>query len=133
MKRKWRNIAILAFLAIQFALPISYYLTRDRFDERFAWRMFSPIRMVRCQVSFFAAVNDSPQQQLSINTELSQPWSNWMRRGHTKIVRAFADYYCTKQDSADQKIELFVDLTCRLPDKTIHQPISRYEDLCRKY
>ncbi|MBW2464764.1 MAG: hypothetical protein JRH11_24155, partial [Deltaproteobacteria bacterium] len=44
MGRK-KNTLIVAFLAFQLLLPLRYYMGSDEFDERFAWRMFSPIRM----------------------------------------------------------------------------------------
>lgn len=133
MTRHWRHLAIVVFLAAQFALPIGYYLRHDVYDERFAWRMFSPTRMVKCQVAFFESTDDSKQEQLSLSAEVSQPWSGWMRRGHTKIVRAFASYYCKKREAPDARHQLFVDLRCALPDMTVDQPISRHEDLCTQW
>ena len=41
-KSRLANIFIVAVIASQIWLPLSYYLGDDPFDERFAWRMFSP-------------------------------------------------------------------------------------------
>ena len=39
---------IALFLVVQMAVPASYYLRKDRHDERFSWRMFSTMRMAKC-------------------------------------------------------------------------------------
>ena len=42
----WRGRFIAVFIATQLVLPLRYYVLRDdEHDERFAWRMFSPMRM----------------------------------------------------------------------------------------
>jgi hypothetical protein len=51
LARTGRGRFIIAFLAVQLLLPLHYYLVRhDPHDERFAWRMFSPMRMADCAV-----------------------------------------------------------------------------------
>ena len=53
----WRGRFILVFVLSQLLLPLHYYVgRRDPHDERFAWRMFSPMRMTgssegRCYIS----------------------------------------------------------------------------------
>jgi hypothetical protein len=40
------------FVVSQPLLPLHYCMAnRDDHDERFAWRMFSPMRMTRCEVN----------------------------------------------------------------------------------
>ncbi len=114
-----RSVLVLAFLGLQLGLPLSYYLGHDRYDERFAWRMFSPQRMVRCQVS----VRDSGT--VSVSSEVAAPWVSWMRRGHLRVVYAYAERRCAEQGGP-----LFIDLRCRLPDGTIDQLLDPDEDLC---
>ena len=56
--RALRRAFILGFLALQLIAPASYYLWRDNpMDERFAWRMFSPIRLIKCDVTLYDATH----------------------------------------------------------------------------
>jgi len=57
----WQGRFIAVFVIAQLLLPLHYYLARkDPHDERFAWRMFSPMRMARCvpSVAIDIAVGD---------------------------------------------------------------------------
>jgi len=59
MGQRRSAIAIVVFVwfCLQVCIPLSYYLHRiqvDKFDEAYAWRMFSDIAMVRTSVSWYA-------------------------------------------------------------------------------
>ncbi len=124
-----RHGLILVFLAVQLVVPLRYYTCGHRYDERFAWRMFSPIRMVRCQVEFTDEREAKPQP-IRLSAEVSQPWAGWMKRGHTRVVRAFGRRWCATHAAIDGQLRLTVAFTCRLPDGHIDTPISPSENLC---
>lgn len=115
----WRDAAILLFLAVQLGLPLSYYASSDRYDERFAWRMFSSQRMVRCSVAF------RDPNPVALGGEIAAPWVTWMKRGHRRVVLAFADQRCAEGG------ELYVDMVCVLPDGRVDHPLAPDQDLCR--
>lgn len=54
-RQKGTLVLIVVFLVAQSYFPVRYYLGfTNRYDERFCWRMFSPIRQLQsCKVNFF--------------------------------------------------------------------------------
>ncbi len=130
-RRKLRHVLILLFLTVQFALPLRYYLGDDRYDERFAWRMFSPIRMVKCQVAFVGQTSaTSPREQVPMGRVVPQPWLHWMQRGHAHVTRAIGAHWCDEHRASGARPSLSVTMQCRLPGGEIDRPIPAEEDLC---
>ncbi|HEY5925530.1 MAG TPA: hypothetical protein VIV11_27785 [Kofleriaceae bacterium] len=101
----WRGRFILAFLAVQLVLPLHYYLLRhDPHDERFAWRMFSPMRMSRCSARF--SVDKQPVQ---LGTQFHEAWIEVANRGRYVVLEGMAEKLCT--DNPGKPVELSVDCT----------------------
>lgn len=115
-----KNVAIVAFLALQIGLPLSYYLSDTPYDERFAWRMFSPIRLIKCDVTLFDATGGG-KRPLRDLAEMHVVWRNLMERGRLPVVDAFARQWCA--EAPDRA--LTVDLTCGPPD-------GRLVGICRR-
>ncbi|MBZ0237544.1 MAG: hypothetical protein K8M05_34820 [Deltaproteobacteria bacterium] len=90
--RRWPNGFIVAFVALQLLLPLHYYLVRlDAHDERFAWRMFSPTRMVQCQVDFTV-----DGQAIAAGREFHTAWGEIAVRGRRVVVEAMGAHLCRK-------------------------------------
>lgn len=90
--RRWPNGFIVAFVGIQLLLPLTYYLARlDTHDERWAWRMFSPTRMVSCDVSFTVDGQPVPLQR-----EFHQAWMEVAQRGRRVVVEEMGARLCRK-------------------------------------
>jgi hypothetical protein len=105
LTRSWRGRFILAFLAIQLLLPLHYYVLRhDPHDERFAWRMFSPMRMTQCSVRF--AVDKQPVQ---LGTKFHEAWIEIAKRGRYAVLEQMAEKLCS--DNPGKPVELGVDCT----------------------
>jgi hypothetical protein len=85
----WRGRCIVAFLAVQLLLPLTYFARRDPHDERFAWRMFSPMRMAKCQPQF--AIDGKP---LALEREFHEAWIELAGRGRFGVVEAMAAHLC---------------------------------------
>src|SRR3954469_14409695 len=86
----WRGRFILAFLTLQLLLPLRYYIAhRDVHDERFAWRMFSPMRMVACTPELKL---DGKRQ--SLGNEFHEAWLAIAKRGRFVVVEAMAARLC---------------------------------------
>ena len=103
--RTRRGRFIVAFLAIQLLLPLHYYVLRhDPHDERFAWRMFSPMRMAKCSTRF--SVDNQPVQ---LGSEFHEAWVEIANRGRYAVLEAMASKLC--QEHPGKAVELSVDCT----------------------
>ena len=92
-------IFIHVFLALQLLLPLSYYTVRsDHNDERFAWRMFSSIRMTTCQVEFRTGPDQSPVRNL--HGIFHEAWLGLARRGRQSVINAMAQHLCQRSRTA---------------------------------
>ena len=101
----WRGRFILAFLAVQLVLPLHYYFLRhDPHDERFAWRMFSPMRMTRCSARYFV-----DKQPIQLGTRFHEAWIEVANRGRYAVLEGIAEKLCA--DNPGKPVELSVDCT----------------------
>jgi hypothetical protein len=105
----WRGRFIAAFLLAQIALPLDYYVARrDPHDERFAWRMFSPMRLARCQPRF--AVDEQP---VNLGALFHEAWIELAERGRFVVVEAMAAHLCEQHPGA----RVVVSLDCTYVDR----------------
>jgi len=105
LARTRRGRFILVFLAIQLLLPLHYYLLRDDpHDERFAWRMFSPMRMARC----ITRINVD-KQPLQLGTKFHEAWIEVANRGRYVVLEEMAAKLC--EENPGKQVELAVDCT----------------------
>lgn len=111
----WRDAFIVGFVGLQAALPLRYYLADDPFDERFAWRMFSPVRPLDCEVTFYDESGASPQR-VELRPRLHAVWINLVQRARPSVVERFARQYCEAEVEAGRRPVLRVDLVCQTPD-----------------
>ncbi len=89
---RWPNGFIALWLVIQLAVPLHYYLmARDEHDERFAWRMFSPMRMLRCDLEL--SVGNRP---VAVTSEFHDAWQQIAARGRRSVVSAMGRHLCRK-------------------------------------
>lgn len=94
--RSWQGIVILVVVASQLLLPLHYYtVRRDPHDERFAWRMFSPMRMARCAPQF--TMNEQP---VALSSEFHEAWIELAKRGRFVVIEAMGARLCEKNPGA---------------------------------
>jgi hypothetical protein len=115
----WKSAFIVAWLAVQIALPLRYYLRDDAFDERFAWRMFSPVRPLGCQVAFYDETGGAPRP-VELSSRIHAVWISLLQRARPSVVEAFARSYCAERPGT----VLRVDLTCSTPD-SLHLAVCK--------
>ncbi len=85
-------------VALQVAIPASYYLTRtDRDDERFAWRMFSGIRRKRCSVSAREQRHDGSLSPVAVRGALHGSWIHALERGRRRVIEEFLRSRCASE------------------------------------
>ncbi|MBP6630094.1 MAG: hypothetical protein KBG28_20010 [Kofleriaceae bacterium] len=108
MLSSWTGRVVVAFLLVQLLLPLRYYLWhRDPHDERFAWRMFSPMRMATCEARF--TVDDQPVRILG---QFHEAWLELANRGRFVVLEAMAARLCGQRAGVD----VHLTLTCRYMD-----------------
>jgi hypothetical protein len=81
-------------VAIQVALPASYYLrSDDPDDERFAWRMFSAIRLRRCEVRGWDELA-AGTRPIELTSAVHASWQRLLDRGRRPVVEHFLELRC---------------------------------------
>jgi hypothetical protein len=107
----WRGRFILAWLVVQLALPLLYYGWRhDPHDERFAWRMFSPMRMIKCNPQF---VTDG--KAIDLTAHFHEGWLDLAGRGRYAVLDAMGARLC--DELPHKVIELHME--CDAIDGTV--------------
>ncbi|HTR53261.1 MAG TPA: hypothetical protein VMJ10_21345 [Kofleriaceae bacterium] len=98
----WPGRFICAFLVFQLFLPLTYYCgRRDPHDERFAWRMFSPMRMAHCEPH--AKLDGKP---FALESEFHEAWIDLAQRGRFVVIEAMAARLCAKHPGSSVSISL---------------------------
>ncbi len=112
-------------VAAQVAIPASYYLRDERDDERFAWRMFSAVRMRRCEVSAYD-VHGQSRGRVEIGQQLHASWVRSLERGRPTVIDRFLATRCAA--GAD---EAQLERRCREPSGEAIAPMF-YRRLCEQ-
>ena len=106
-KRTPKRAFIGLFLAIQIAVPLSYYLGDDKLDERFAWRMFSTVRMARCidldsrsQLPAFF-VDSRP---IPLYRHFHEAWVSLAKRGRKSVIAEMAQHLCEQYPGSEVRV-----------------------------
>src|SRR5690606_11751297 len=81
--RTLRWIALL--VAVQLLIPLTYYLRDDPYDERFAWRMFSGIRLHQCRTRAFD-LRGERALELDLNSVIHRAWINNLARNRRDVI-----------------------------------------------
>ena len=85
------------WLAYHLLVPLRYYALPDHdvYDERFAWRMFSAVRVQRCEVSVHETVLG---QRRAVNLEriLPMPWVALVERNRPAVQRGMLEFLCER-------------------------------------
>lgn len=98
----WQGRFIAVFVLAQLLLPLHYYFVRkDLHDERFAWRMFSPMRMARCAPT--VVINDKPIQLAS---EFHEAWLEIANRGRFTVLEAMGAKLCAKYPKSEVRLSI---------------------------
>ncbi|MEE2787063.1 MAG: hypothetical protein VX589_06960 [Myxococcota bacterium] len=108
------NLFIALFVVVQLALPLSYYLGNNPFDERFAWRMFSPVRLASCTVQAFE-VSNGQRRTIRLSKEIHQVWINLLRRARPDVIREVSRFLCEAR-SDTEKADVRLSIQCIRPD-----------------
>lgn len=108
--RRSRRSLYAGFVALQLVVPASYYVRDERFDERFAWRMFSGIRVSTCRTTVVEE-RDGSAARLSLSENLHSAWIEHLGRNRRRVIDRFLENRC---DHGASRVEL--TNTCEQPD-----------------
>lgn len=134
----WRGRFIAAFIAVQLVAPLHYYVMRhDRHDERFAWRMFSPMRFVVCSDPDDTAIKQvnrrrpprftvGDQAPVALDTVFHEAWIELARRGRYSVLERMGQTLCAANFGVPVKLEM----ACMYLDGTRENVTA--DDLCKK-
>jgi hypothetical protein len=94
--RALASTLIAAFLLFQVAMPLRYYLGGRGYDERFSWRMFSSVRMQRCNVQVRETGADGSDRKLDLERELQVAWIGMLERYRAQVVEELLRKRCAQ-------------------------------------
>ena len=97
-------IGICAFVLLQLLLPLSYYWSDNPYDERFAWRMFSSVRMTRCNFELFEQDSGSARP-ISLKSEYHVVWINLAKRARQDVVDAMIQRACSQHNTVTGRLQ----------------------------
>ena len=121
-RQRWSNLFIAGFLALQIAVPASYYLRERSDDERFSWRMFSTLRLRDCRVKVteFPSTGAAPRP-VPIEQDVHVAWLRLLERMRGSVVDKYLRRRCERESI--QRVELV--RSCRDPDGRQLDPTVR--------
>ncbi|MBW2465046.1 MAG: hypothetical protein JRH11_25580 [Deltaproteobacteria bacterium] len=118
-----RRTLVLAFIALilglQLLIPLRYYLGDDPYDERFSWRMFSAVRVHRCQLQPTETETDGNARIIDINREVHRAWVSTLQRNRKSVSEKFLASRCADVGIASARLEN----QCVTPNGTRLDPI----------
>ena len=106
---QWSPIMALVWVVIQIAVPLSYYVAGREFDERFAWRMFSDVRQVRCANVWLEGGRPVPAER-----RVHVAWASLMQRQRGDVIDAYVEHRCA---ALAPNADLRLHTACRFPDE----------------
>lgn len=127
------------FFALQIWAVLAYYWSDHPWDERFAWRMFSTVRGLKCEYQVWRGreggdvscpdASSTQCERVLLGREQHMVWVNLMRRGRLSVLDQLARSECSTQGEGAR---FFVKLTCPAPTPP-HKPVrvqSEQVNLC---
>jgi hypothetical protein len=115
----WRGRFILVFVVSQLLLPLLYYVgRRDPHDERFSWRMFSPMRMAKCVPK--VTIDGAP---VALASKFHEAWLELANRGRFVVIEAMGAKLCHDHPGADVEVGLDCTYLDRPPASFGHYDI----------
>lgn len=114
-------IVCLLWTLAMVAIPLRYYVGDDRYDERFAWRMFSAVRVARCQVRV-SEIRGGAERPIPLMEVLPVPWAVLLERNRSAVIDAFLRWRCETREGVS---EVRFHNACRDPAGGELPPVDR--------
>ncbi|MFK7987348.1 MAG: hypothetical protein AB8I08_15090 [Sandaracinaceae bacterium] len=95
--RAWIAAGVGVLLVLEALTPLRYYLGDDIFDERFSWRMFSAVRVYRCELTAFES-RAGRELPTNLMSTVQVGWITTMRRSREDVLRGYLRWRCEQDD-----------------------------------
>lgn len=118
-KRKLVLAFIALVLGLQVLIPLRYYLGDDAYDERFSWRMFSAVRVHRCQLRPTETAEAGGIRPINLNREIHRAWVTTLQRNRHTVSEKFLASRCAAEGIASVRLENL----CVTPNGTRLEPL----------
>lgn len=114
------NGLIVVILLAQLLIPLRYYLGfAEGDDERFSWRMFSTVRLQRCEMTVSDQhVGSDVKVPVQLKPILQVAWISVLQRYRPSVVEGFLRFRCEGEGIAAAHYER----RCVAPDGTSLPP-----------
>jgi len=116
--KKRVQIFLAIFVVLQLVIPLRYYFGSDPYDERFSWRMFSAVRVHRCQVGVTERIDDQ-RRPVDLNRAVHRAWVTTLQRNRDNVAQKFLRARC----GGESVTEVTITNNCVDPDGTRVDPI----------
>lgn len=97
----WGYRTLALFLLFQAFAPLHYYLGEHPWDERFAWRMYSAVRVARCQLQSFET-HGGEREQTRISEHIHVAYASNIQRNRPRVAEAYLRWRCEQDDDLQQ-------------------------------
>ena len=124
-----RSGFIVAYLSFRIGVPLGYDARDNPFDERFAWRMFSPVRVSECRVELWEQLGPT-RSRVDPSHDLAPAWVGLMARARLDVIERYAEQRCAGLRARVPRPELRVELQCPRPGGGTYRPFDSGRDLC---
>lgn len=122
-QRMWIGGAALALIVAQALIPLRYYLGDDHYDERFAWRMFSAVRMHECQLAASEVANGQTRP-VQLGSTIHEAWQTTLERNREAAIESYLAWRCEQEGVESSRLENH----CRTPSGAAVPTIVREID-----
>jgi hypothetical protein len=95
---------VVALVIAQALIPLRYYLGDDKYDERFAWRMFSAVRMHECRVGASEVVNGTPRP-VPLASTIHEAWQTTLERNREAAIAGYLSWRCEQEGVESARVE----------------------------
>ena len=97
-KNQWTLFFIGMILLWQIFLPIKYYAQKNSDDERFAWRMFSVVRLNSCNISV-KKKSFGFWEEINLTKTIHKAWENSLIRNRPeRLKQKFFLFLCQNKE-----------------------------------
>jgi hypothetical protein len=98
-----RAFIVVAVLA-QLLIPLTYYLRDDPYDERFAWRMFSGVRLQECELGVFETRGAGEQSREPLPGG-ARRLVEGLKRNRRRVVERYLTLRCEREGTTLVRVE----------------------------
>lgn len=98
--RRLVGVFIAAFVAFQFAVPLTYLVREDSSDERFTWRHLTAPAETFCRSEISVERTDGSTVPVELDSLVHAQWIDYLQRDRQAVVHAVMRAQCEQADVA---------------------------------